>query len=130
VTNLALVRDYVAAVEAGAVGDDLARFYAPEIVQTEYPNRLLPATAQRDLAAILEGAVRGQQVVADQHFEIEQSFEVGDTVILEVLWSATLRIAIGALAAGDVLRAHIAMFIEVRDGLIVAQRNYDCYPAM
>jgi ketosteroid isomerase-like protein len=25
------------------------------------------------------------------------------------------------------MRAHIAAFLEFRDGKIVAQRNYDCY---
>jgi ketosteroid isomerase-like protein len=25
------------------------------------------------------------------------------------------------------MRAHIAAFLEFRDGRIVAQRNYDCY---
>jgi len=25
------------------------------------------------------------------------------------------------------LRAHIAAFLEFRDGRIIAQRNYDCY---
>jgi ketosteroid isomerase-like protein len=26
-----------------------------------------------------------------------------------------------------VLRAHLGVFLEFRDGRIVAQRNYDCY---
>ena len=35
-------RAYVAAVEGGAVGDDLAAFYHPDAVQYEFPNRLVP----------------------------------------------------------------------------------------
>jgi len=126
-TSLDLVHAYIAAVEAGATGDDLARFFAPDIVQVEYPNRLLPVTAERNLAAILDGALRGQQVVRDQHFEIVREFVAGETVILEVVWSARLKIAVGGMAVDDELRAFIAIFIEVRDGVIVAQRNYDCY---
>ncbi len=129
VGNLEVVNAYLRAVEAGATGDDLARFFASEVVQTEFPNRLLPAIANRDLAAILEGAERGQQVVAAQHFDVTRAYELGDTVALEVVWTARLKIPLGALAAGDPMTAYIAIFIDLRDGKIVAQRNYDCYPA-
>jgi ketosteroid isomerase-like protein len=33
---------------------------------------------------------------------------------------------VGKLAAGDTMRVFSAIFVEVRDGKIVAQRNYDC----
>lgn len=33
----------------------------------------------------------------------------------------------GALAAGDEMRAHFAMFLDFEDGLIRGQRNYDCF---
>jgi ketosteroid isomerase-like protein len=56
--NLNRARHYLAAIERGAVGDRLAEFFAPEVVQEEFPNRLMPAGARRDLAAILEAAQR------------------------------------------------------------------------
>lgn len=126
-TNLTLVHEYIHAVESGATGDALARFFAPTVTQTEYPNQMLPRIANRNLEAILEGALRGQQVVANQRFEILREYESGNTVILEVLWRASLRIPVAAMSAGDTLTAHIAIFIEISNGAIVAQRNYDCY---
>ena len=48
-------------------------------------------------------------------------------MILEVLWAGTLAIPVGSLAAGDEMRAHFAVFIELRDGRIYRQRNYDCF---
>ena len=35
-------RAYIAAVEGGATGDELAAFYHPDVVQHEFPNRLVP----------------------------------------------------------------------------------------
>lgn len=126
-TNLETVRRYLTAIEHGATGATLAAFYAPEVVQEEFPNRLVVNGARRDLAAILEGAERGQKVISAQTYEIRNAVEQGNTVALEVLWTGTLAIPFGSLAVGDKMRAHFAVFIELRDGKIVAQRNYDCF---
>ena len=32
------------------------------------------------------------------------------------------------LPAGYTMKAYIGMFLTFRDGKIVSQRNYDCYP--
>jgi hypothetical protein len=97
---LELAQRYLAAVEGGATGDALAAFYTPEVVQEEFPNRLLPKGARRDLAAILEAAARGQQVMAAQRYEILHAVASGDHVALEFRWVGTLAIAVGSLLAG------------------------------
>jgi hypothetical protein len=63
---LELTRAYLEAVEGGATGDRLAAFYTEDVVQEEFPNRLVPEGARRDLKALVEGAARGQKVVSDQ----------------------------------------------------------------
>jgi hypothetical protein len=40
--NAACVCNYLAALEAGVVGDELARFFVPDALQIELPNRLNP----------------------------------------------------------------------------------------
>lgn len=45
----------------------------------------------------------------------------------EVIWSARLMVPVGKLAAGELMRVYLAMFITWRDGKIVSQRNYDCF---
>jgi ketosteroid isomerase-like protein len=125
--HLAFVRRYLAAIEARAVGETLAAFYTPDAVQREYPNRLVPAGATRDVAALLQSAERGQAVVTEQRYAVRSMLADGDTVALEVDWSARLRLPVGKLAAGDVMRASLAMFITLRDGRIASQRNYDCF---
>jgi ketosteroid isomerase-like protein len=51
----------------------------------------------------------------------------GDHVALEAIWTGTLAAALGRLPAGHTVRAHIAAFLDFRDGKIIAQRNYDCH---
>ena len=125
--NLETARRYLAALERGAVGDELAAFFAPDVVQQEFPNRLTPNGARRDLAALLDGAERGQQVMAAQRYDVQTATADGNRVVLEVEWTGTLAAPIGSLPAGGAMRAHFAVFIEFRDGKIVAQRNYDCF---
>ena len=53
--------------------------------------------------------------------------EQGDQVAVEVIWTATLAVAVGTLAVGDAMRAHFGVFLTWRDGKIISQRNYDCF---
>lgn len=125
--NLEAARRYLAAVETGATGEALAAFYTPDVVQVEFPNQLNPRGARRDLAALLEGAERGQDVVRSQRYELVNAFAAGDQVALEVNWTGVLAVGIGALQPGGEMRAHFAVILEYRDGKIAAQRNYDCF---
>jgi ketosteroid isomerase-like protein len=125
--NLQAARRYLAAIESGATGDALAAFFTDDVVQEEFPNRLVPTGARRDLAAILEGAVRGQSVLTGQRFDIQTETADGDRVVLEVVWTGTLAIPLGSVAPGGELRARFAVFLDYRDGRIAAQRNYDCF---
>lgn len=120
-------RAYVAAVEGGAVGDDLAAFYHPDAVQYEFPNRLTPHGAQRDLATILQGAERGSRLMERQIYDIHTVTELGDRVILEYTWTGYPRTPVGTVRVGEAMRARICQVIEYEDGLIIRQRNYDCF---
>ncbi len=128
-TQLDFIRRYLSAIEQGETGEALAAFYTPDAVQEEFPNRLVPTGARRDLAAILEGAVRGQKVLTGQTYEIVSAVENGDRIALELIWVGTLAVPLGSVPAGGNLRARFAVFIDFRDGRIAAQRNYDCFDA-
>jgi ketosteroid isomerase-like protein len=126
-TRIDLVKSYLAALEAGATGPALARYYTDDVVQEELPNRLVPDGARRDLAALLLGAERGQKVMRQQTFELLGAVESGDTVALEVRWTGTLAVAIGTIPVGGQMRARFAVFLEFRGDKIARQRNYDCF---
>ena len=125
--NLARARGYIQDIERGLTGAALAAYFAPGVIQEEFPNRLVPQGARRDLAAILEGAERGQQVMRAQRYDILNAIADGDYVALEVAWTGTLAIPVGTLAAGGEMRARFAVFLQFGDGKIVRQRNYDCF---
>jgi ketosteroid isomerase-like protein len=120
-------RAYIAAVEGGATGEELAAFYHPDVVQDEYPNRLVPAGMRRNLDDILAGADAGQKLMARQIYDIHTVTEAGDRVILEIGWTGYLNAPVGMTKAGDAMRARFAQVIEFEDGLIIRQRNYDCF---
>jgi len=122
-----LVRRYLAAIESGASSEALARFFTPDVVQEEFPNRLFPDGATRDLAGILAGAERGRQVLRRQHYEIRSILSSPPAVAVEVVWAATVAIPIGTLEPGDELRARFCMVLELESGRIRRQRNYDCF---
>src|SRR5262245_33817645 len=118
---------YHEAVSRGAVGDELAAFFHPEVVHHELPNLLFPAGVVRDRAGLLESAAKGRGGLSHQRFDVLNAVAMGETVALEVTWEGTLAVPYRELPAGHVLRAHIATFLDFRDGRIAGQRNYDCY---
>jgi len=126
-TNIDAALTYLRAVEQGATGEALARFFHPEASFREYPNRLFPSGMTRDVRAALEGAERGQKVLSSQRYEVRRAVADGDEVALEIDWSGTLAVPLGTLPVGGVLRAAIGAFITFREGRILSQRNYDCY---
>lgn len=123
-TNLERANSYFAAIEARA---DLSPYFAPDVVQREFPNRLVPNGATRDLAALAEARERGRRAVVNERYEVVNAVEQGDRLALEVIWSATLLVPVGSLVVGDTLRAHFGVFLHYRDGLIQRQHNYDCF---
>src|SRR5262249_28121902 len=94
--NLAVARSYLEAIERGNPGDSLT-VLAGDGVQEEFPNRLVPQGARRDLAGLREAAQRGRMVMAAQRYEVLNAVASGDQVALEVQWTGTLAVPFGSL---------------------------------
>ena len=125
--NVGAAVRYHQAVSRFAAGEELAAFFHPEVTHHEMPNALFPDGSIRDLAGLCAAAEAGRALLSAQSFEVLSALAAGDQVALEVLWTGTLAVPLGGLPAGHTLRAHIAAFLEFRDGKIIAQRNYDYY---
>jgi hypothetical protein len=95
--------------------------------QTEYPSLMIPKTRQRTFVNVIEGAAAGKKMLAYQHFEPTRFFETTDAVIAEYTWTGELKVKVGRLKQGQVLKAHICTVFEFKNDKIIRQRNYDCY---
>lgn len=124
--NLARVRAYLRAIEAGDAAA-VFRDFAPDAIQTEWPNRLKPTGDCRGLDQMRRDFDRGRTLLAAQRYEVLGHAASAGTVIVEVRWRGTLAGPVGNLAAGDEMVVHSAIAFDFRDDSIVAQRNYDCF---
>ena len=100
---------YLRAIEEGAT---ICNFFTDDAVQEEFPNRLNPNGGRSDIVEMQARGERGRALVRWQRYDIVGAFESGDTVILEVNWSAAFNVAIASLALGDTMRARFAVFLE------------------
>jgi ketosteroid isomerase-like protein len=125
--NLSLARQYLKAIESGAGGDEMAHFFAPEIVVEIFPSTFFPKGSRSNLEGIRAAANRGKKVMSSQTYEVTNALATGDQVALEVIWTGTLAVPFQSIPADGQMRAHFAMFLLFKNGKIISQRNYDCY---
>lgn len=125
--NVETIRAYLAALAEGAVGDALRPFFTDDALQTELPNRLNPTGGQSDLETLLRRSEQGKQLLSAQTYDIRSIVAREDRVAVEAMWTGTLAVPLGTLAAGSMMKAHFAMFFELESNRIRRQRNYDCF---
>jgi hypothetical protein len=63
----------------------------------------------------------------NQGFTVHNVVSSGSTAVAEVTWSGKLAVGIGALQPGSTMTARFCIVLEIADGRIEAQRNYDCF---
>ncbi|SEU25919.1 nuclear transport factor 2 family protein [Paenibacillus sp. NFR01] len=110
-----------------AAEEDYAEIFHPEIEQTEYPNALTAQVTVSDHATLFRRMQNGKGLLAKQSYALQRAFEAGDTLIAEVIWTATVAVDAGPFKAGQELKAYFCCVFEFKDGLIHRQRNYDCF---
>lgn len=126
-SNLQVAQDYIRAIEGGATGAALARFFTPDVVIQEMPNRIAPRGSTSDLTKALQRAERGKEIFARQSYNITNLLADGNRVALEIDWLGVTAISVQSLPAGGEMRDHVAIFLEFREGRIARQNHYDCF---
>lgn len=114
-----LVLDYVHAIESHDL-DRVATFLHPDIEVIEHPNKINPKGARYDRAALRAAGERGAAVMASERYAVRAITCEGDRVVLQIAWTGTLH-------DGRTMTAHICSVIEIRDGAIWRQEQYDCF---
>jgi ketosteroid isomerase-like protein len=125
-TTREIVTAYIRAIEAHAL-DEVARYMHSDFQNVEHPNKLVPAGRRYDLAATRAAGERGMAVMASERYEIRQMIVEGDRAAVLIAWSGTLAVPAGPLPPGHVMRAEVCSVIELKDGKVWRQEQYDCF---
>jgi hypothetical protein len=115
------------AIESEAPAEMIAAYWHPDAEQVELPSLMRPAGHRRGLAEMLDGYRTGAGFLLSQGYEVANIVDDGELLAIQLRWTATTAVAAGTLPAGTDLVAHVAVFYEFRDGLILRQSSYDCY---
>jgi len=126
-TLIACAKSFVAAVAAGKPREVIESFYTEDVTQEVNPSLVAPNGTTRDFIHMRAAYDRSRHVIRAQTYDVVNAFASGNTVVIEVIWTATLEVGMGRLKPGDTMRARYAQFFEFRGDKICRIRNYDCF---
>ncbi|GAA3629878.1 hypothetical protein GCM10022200_10760 [Microbacterium awajiense] len=116
----AVVRRYFAVVgDLGSTEEQLRAILDPRAVFRELPNPIAPAGHTRDLEQTVSGFLAGKSRLTDQRIDIHELLVSGERIAVRSTWR-------GVIGETEIV-AHMAGFVTVRDGRVVAHDTYDCY---
>ena len=121
-----MVLEFLEAMQANDP-EPIFEYYDKGIIQTEFPNHIMPSTARRNLEDLKTAWQKGKRIMQSERYEVTHSYAFGDIVIIEAKWIGKLSVDIGTLKAGEEIKAFFAQIFEFQNGKIVRQRNYDCF---
>lgn len=127
-SKINIIKNYFKAIENGNL-EDLLKFYDAEAIQIELPNLLKSKGDQRTLTDLKKDFAQGSKILSSQSYEILSFVENTERIVVEVAWYGTLATPIKSLGIGDQMKTHSAIFFDFKNGLIVKQKNYDCFEA-
>ena len=124
---LAVARALHRALSAGQHGAALQALFAADATTVEHPNLIKPQGATASLEQMLAASQAGASLLASQRYEEHSGIEHGNLAIMRMTWTGVIARDVGPFHAGQTLTAHIAQFIETRDGHVTRIETYDCY---
>lgn len=101
--------------------DAVAALLHDGVELVEHPNKLNPKGMRADKAAIRAAGERGGAVMASERYEVRTLLVDGDRAAAQIAWT-------GVLKDGREMTAQICSVIELRDGVVWRQEQYDCFP--
>ena len=126
--KLETVKRWYELIESFSVTEsDFKPLLHPDIEQTEYPNLITPGIVGSNYETLLQRIPNGKKLLKSQKYDIQRTYEAGETLITEVIWTAEVGADIGAFKAGQQLKAYFCCVFDFKDGRIYRQRNYDCF---
>jgi ketosteroid isomerase-like protein len=126
-TPLVAVRALHSALETGKHGEELRPLFTEDARIIEHPNLIKPTGTVASLEHMLAASTVGAGLLAKQTYDVRSAVEAGNTAMLRLTWTGVIARAVGPFREGQVLTAHIAQFIESRDGRVASIETFDCY---
>jgi len=124
----AVIEGYLAVVsDMDADAGALAAFVHPDARFIERPNLVAPGGRSRDAACAAAAFGHSRRLLRENRLDVHEHVVAGERVVTRATWTGVLAIDAGPIPAGTEMRAECCMVFTVRDGLIHAQDNYDCY---
>lgn len=124
---IALVHALHSALSNGEHGEALRPLFTDDAVTIERPNLVKPTGAVSGLDQMLAASSAGAGLLSRQTYEVHPAIEQGSLAIVRLTWTGEVARGIGPFRRGQKLTAHIAQFVETRDGRISRIETYDCY---
>jgi ketosteroid isomerase-like protein len=119
VSTQEIVTAYLRAVESHDL-DAVALFHHDDIEVVEHPNKLNPTGKRYDKAALRAAGERGKVLLASEHYAIRSMIVEGERAAVMTVWT-------GIVNDGRQLSAQICSIIELRDGKVWRQEQFDCF---
>lgn len=119
-TTRDLLLAYLRTIESHDL-DAVAALLADDVEVIEHPNKLNPAGARYDKAALRAAGERGAAILASERYDVRGLIVEGDRASVQTTWTGVLR-------SGETMTAQICSVFEVKDGKIWRQEQYDCFP--
>lgn len=126
-TPLQAARALHLALESGLHGDALRPYFTADATVFEHPNAIKPKGAKGSIENMIAESTRGAGLLSTQTYAVREAIEHADLAILRLTWTGIIARDLGPFRAGQVLTAHIAQFIRVRDGRVASIETFDCY---
>ena len=118
-TTREIVLEFLRAVEAHELAR-VAELLHPDVELVEHPNKLNPSGKRYDRAAIQAAGERGAALMARERYDVRALTIEGDRAVAQLVWT-------GVLHDGREMRAQICSVIELREGRVWRQEQYDCF---
>jgi ketosteroid isomerase-like protein len=126
-----VIRRYYARLEDPTEGEEsVTALLDADIRIVEHPNMLSPKGSVRSRAELIDGLINGRALLRAQSYHVHEILVHGERAAVRLTWRAILDADAGKVGAGAELVAHSAVFLTVRDGVIVEQESFDCYAPM
>jgi len=85
---------YAYAVASMGPFENVARFFSPNVIFQEFPNRISPQGRVSRAADMQAGYDKGRAIMRSQVYDVQRIVESGDEIAVELEWTGILAVPV------------------------------------